>query len=72
MEGILLDTSVFSSTVAILGGVAILAIAVVTAVLESVAEREAQGRRVSWAEWPLPESEPKAPAKEAEKVPRAA
>lgn len=71
MEGIVFDAAVFSSPIAFLCGVAILAIAVAAILLGAVADAEADGRRVYWAEWPLPESETKAPSKE-EKISRAA
>ncbi len=62
MEGIILDTSVFSSVVAFLGGIALLATVAAAILLGSVAEREARGERVFWAEWPIPSSETHAPA----------
>ncbi len=71
MEGIVFDAAVFDSAVAFLCGVAILAIAVAMILVGSVYDKEAAGRRVYWAEWPLPEAEPKAPAEE-ERKPRAA
>ncbi len=72
MEGIVFDATVFSSTIAFLCGLAILAIAVAMILIGSVHDKEAGGRRVYWAEWPLPESEPKAPAEEERKARRAA
>ncbi len=72
MEGIVFDAAVFDSTIAFLCGVAILAIAVAVILIGSVYDEEAGGRRIYWAEWPLPESEPKAPAEEEKKAPRAA
>ncbi len=72
MEGIVFDTAVFESTIAFLCGVAILAIAVAMILIGSVYDKEAGGRRIYWAEWPLPESEPKTPLEEEEKKPRRA
>ncbi len=72
MEGIVFDTAVFESTIAFLCGVAILAIAVAMILIGSVYDKEAGGRRVFWAEWPLPESQPKAPSAEEEQKPRRA
>ncbi len=71
MEGIVFDAAVFDSAVAFLCGVAILAIAVAVILIGSVYDQESTGRRVSWAEWPLPEAGPEAPAEE-ERKPRAA
>jgi len=71
MEGIVFDAAVFDSAVAFLCGVAILAIAVAMILIGSVYDKETAGRRVYWAEWPLPEAEPEAPAEE-ERKPRAA
>ncbi len=62
MEGILFDTAVFESVVAFLGGIALLATVAAAILLGSVAEREARGERVFWAEWPIPASETHAPA----------
>ncbi len=72
MEGIVFDAAVFDSGVAFLCGVAILAIAVAVILIGSVYDKEAAGRRVYWAEWPLPETEPRAPAEEERKAQRAA
>ncbi len=67
MEGIVFDAAVFDSAIAFLCGVAILAIAVAMILVGSVYDKETAGRRVYWAEWPLPETEPKAPAEEERK-----
>ncbi len=66
MEGILFDATVFESVVAFLGGVALLATAAAMILLGSVAEKEARGERVFWAEWPVPESETIASARTGE------
>ena len=63
MEGIIFDTTVLESVVAFLGGIALLAIVAAAILLGSVAEKEARGERVFWAEWPIPESETMAPAR---------
>ncbi len=57
MEGILIDTAVFGSATAIAGGVLLLAVAVCVAILGYVSDGEAEGKKFSWAEWPLPESD---------------
>ena len=62
MEGILFDTTVFESVVAFLGGIALLATVAAAILLGYVAEREARGEKVFWAEWPIPESETHEPA----------
>ena len=62
MEGILYDTMAFESVVAFLGGIALLATVAAVILLGSVAEKEARGEKVFWAEWPIPESETHAPA----------
>ena len=62
MEGILFDTAVFESVVAFLGGIALLATVAAAILLGYVAEKEARGEKVVWAEWPIPESETHAPA----------
>ncbi|HQT96944.1 MAG: hypothetical protein ACYDAX_08340 [Desulfobacteria bacterium] len=56
MEGILIDTAVFGSPTAIVGGVLMLAVAVSFAILGYVSDGEAEGKRFYWAEWPLPGS----------------
>ncbi len=72
MEGIVFDAAVIDSAVAFLCGLAILAIAVAFILIGSVYDKEAAGRRVYWAEWPLPEAGPETPAEEEETAPRAA
>ena len=62
MEGIIFDMTVFESVVAFLGGIALLAIVAAAILLGSVAEKEARGERVFWAEWPIPEGETYGPA----------
>ncbi len=71
MEGILYDVTAFESVVAFLGGIALLAIVAAAILLGYVAEKEARGERVTWAEWPIPGSETHAPA-EAEELRMAA
>ncbi len=62
MEGILFDVTAFESLVAFMGGIALLATVAAAVLLGYVAEREARGEKVSWAEWPIPEGETHAPA----------
>jgi hypothetical protein len=57
MEGILIDTAVFGSAYAIVGGVLLLAVAVGFSILGYVSDGEAEGKRFSWAEWPIPEAD---------------
>ena len=64
MEGILLELEVLSSPWSIVAGSALLAIAAAAALLGYTAEEERAGRRLFWAEWPIPESE--APPREEE------
>ena len=63
MEGILFDTTVFESVVAFLGGIALLATVAAAILLGYVAEKEARGEKVFWAEWPIPEGEANEPAR---------
>ncbi len=62
MEGILYDVTAFESVVAFLGGIALLATVAAAILLGYVAEKEARGEKVFWAEWPIPGSETHAPA----------
>jgi hypothetical protein len=54
MEGIALVTE-FIGSVAYLGGVALLAFVASTILFGYMAEEEKSGKRLYWAEWPLPE-----------------
>ena len=54
MEGIALATE-FIGSVAYLGGVALLAFVVSTILFGYTAEEEKSGKRLYWAEWPVPE-----------------
>jgi len=62
MEGFIYDTMAFESVVAFLGGIALLAAVAAAILLGYVAEKEARGERVFWAEWPIPEGEAYGPA----------
>ncbi len=62
MEAILFDVTAFESVAAFLGGVALLATAAAAILLGHVAEKEARGEKVFWAEWPIPESGTHEPA----------
>ncbi len=62
MEAILFDVTAFESVVAFLGGIALLATVAAAILLGYVAEKEARGEKVSWAEWPIPESGTEEPA----------
>jgi len=70
MEGILFDT-VFSSPVALLSGLLLIAIAWSAILLGSMADKEASGRKVFWAESPFTDIGEAAPA-EGVKYPKAA
>ena len=54
MEGIALATE-FIGSVAYLGGVALLAFVASGVLFGHMAEEEKSGKRLYWAEWPLPE-----------------
>lgn len=56
MEGIALATELIG-TVAYLGGVALLAFVASTILFGYMAEEEKSGKRLYWAEWPIPEAE---------------
>jgi hypothetical protein len=56
MEGIALATELIG-TVAYLGGVALLAFVASGVLFGYMAEEEKSGKRLYWAEWPIPEAE---------------
>ena len=53
MEGILFDIEMFGSPIALLSGLALLAIAGCAILLGRMADREAEGHPVFWAESPF-------------------
>ncbi len=55
MEGILSDISTSGSVFGVLGGAVLLGIVVAITILGYVSDEEKRGRRVTWAEWPIPE-----------------
>ncbi|MCR4310730.1 MAG: hypothetical protein NUW14_12065 [Deltaproteobacteria bacterium] len=55
MEGIALTTEFIGSVIAYLGGVALLALVVSVVLLGYMAEEEASGKRIFWAESPFTE-----------------
>ena len=57
MEGIALATEFIGSVFAYLGGVTLLALVASTILFGYMAEEEKSGKRLFWAEWPLPEAE---------------
>jgi hypothetical protein len=66
MEGILLGSEAFSTTMTIFLGLLVLGFGVAGIALGHASDAEAAGRRVSWAEWPVPEAKkpiPQEPAK---------
>lgn len=67
MEGIALATEFIGSIFVYLGGAALLAFVVSGILFGYMAEEEKSGRRLYWAEWPLPETgEPASPEVELE------
>ena len=67
MEGIALATEFIGSVFAYLGGVALLAFVAGGILLGYTAEEEKSGKRLFWAEWPLPGTgEPASPVVERE------
>jgi len=71
MEGILYDIELFSSPIAVLAGLALLAVAACVILLGRMADEEAKGKRVFWAESPTFDIGETAPV-ESVKYPRAA
>jgi hypothetical protein len=57
MEGILLESGVFSSTMPIILGLFVLGFGIAGIALGHASDAEALGRRVYWAEWPVTEVE---------------
>jgi hypothetical protein len=53
MEGILLDIGTFASPIAVLSGLVLLAVAVYGILLGHMADEEAKGKKVFWAESPF-------------------
>ena len=75
MEGILLAAPIFASTVAIIGAGFGLAVVLQMILLGYVADEEAKGRRLFWAEFPIAEARKTAEVRQltpAVHVPRAA
>ena len=56
MEGILLGSGAFSTTMPIFLGLLVLGCWVAGIALGHASDAEAVGRRVYWAEWPVPEA----------------
>ncbi len=71
MEGILFDIETLVSPVGILAGLALLAIAVASILLGDMADREAKGESIFWAESPFRDIGAVAPA-DGVKYPKAA
>jgi hypothetical protein len=62
MEGIVLEPEAFTSFATWIGGAIVLALVVAGMFLGYMADEERRGRRLPWAEWPLPGTEePSAP-----------
>jgi len=64
MEGIILDLEALTSPWNLVGGLVLLAIVAGSILFGYMAGEEKAGRRLHWAEWPLPESEPSPPFEE--------
>ncbi len=58
MEGIVLEVEALASPWGFIAGLSLLAIVAVTVLFGYMAEEEKAGRRLFWAEWPIPESGP--------------
>jgi len=58
MEGIILEAEVLASPWGIIAGLLLLVIGAVSALFGYMAEEEKAGRRLFWAEWPIPETGP--------------
>jgi hypothetical protein len=71
MEGILLDIETFASPIAVLSGLVLVAVAAYGILLGHMADEEAKGKKVFWAESPFTEIREAAP-KEREKYLEAA
>ena len=71
MEGILYDISLFESPVAVIAGLALLAVAVGSILLGRMADEEKKGNSIFWAESPYTDVSEPAPA-EPRSIPRAA
>ena len=59
MEGIILGLEALASPWSIIGGVSLLVVVVGVALLGYMSEEEKAGRRLYWAEWPIPGTEGK-------------
>ena len=59
MEGIILSLEALASPWSIIGGVSLLAIVVGVVLLGYMSGEEKAGRRLYWAEWPIPGTEGK-------------
>jgi hypothetical protein len=57
MEGIILGLEAMASQLSVIGGVSLLAVVIGVVLLGYMSEEEKAGRRLYWAEWPIPGSE---------------
>lgn len=64
MEGIVVEPEAFASIASFFGGVALLAVVAAIALLGYMAGEEKGGKRLFWAEWPIPEAATPAPPEE--------
>ncbi len=64
MEGIVLEPEVFGSFAAIFGGVVLFGLVALAIFLGYMSDEERKGRRLTWAEWPLPGTEVSEPSEE--------
>ncbi len=68
MEGIILDPAVYGSLASAIGVLILLGIVVAIVLFGYMADEERGGRRLFWAEWPLPGAgEPTAAGEESRK-----
>jgi hypothetical protein len=69
MEGIIVDPDIFTSFAAWIGGAIVLVLVVAGIFFGYMADEERRGRRLPWAEWPLPGTEEPATPEGAERRP---
>jgi hypothetical protein len=69
MEGVIVDPEVFTSFAAWIGGAIVLVLVVAGIFLGYMADEERRGRRLTWAEWPLPGTEEPTSSERADRRP---
>ncbi len=68
MEGAILEPEIFGSLGMFFGGVIVLGIVCAIVLFGYMAEEEKSGKRLYWAEWPLPEAETPTPKEDVRKA----